>query len=192
MPAVVVIVALTLVSGACGTTATAPQSTSGPAATSMTPSSPGIPSTTPSPSRSWLPPAAAASGLVVPDGAGYDVGLGGRYQLITWTLGKDGRTVFLLLAAAPDAARAKYVAAKASPPGYLDLNLRDTRPQESSPGHVAGSASGAISSAKLVFPPDDALVVLRLAIRSSQPAQATIASQVGQGDLFVVTVKVKG
>jgi hypothetical protein len=190
MSAIVSVVALALVGGACGATA-APQSGTTPTATSVTTPSPETPSTTSSPSASW-PPSAAAAGLVVPDGAGYDEGLGGRYQLITWTLGKDGRTAYLLLAAAPDASTAKYAVAKTSPSGSLDVNLRDTRPQQSSPGRVAGSASAAISSAKLVFPQDDALVVLRLAIRSSQPAQATIESLPGQGALIVVAIRIKG
>jgi hypothetical protein len=116
---------------------------------------------TPATSSSTASPSAPAiDSARLPAGAAYDKALGGAFQVIDWRVSDDRRSVVVTLAARDPAVR--IGARLKSEPGRLDLELSDTRVQAAAAAQVDKSSSGDIAGARFVFPPDDALVVLRM------------------------------
>jgi hypothetical protein len=190
MPSIVLATLLAFVA-ACG-------GASSPSAPSTAPTTPpsSVASGAPAATKSAKPaPAVTATpaAFVVPAGAAYDEAIGGRYQLITWSLGADGASAKLLLVAAPNAAISSLHTQTVVGAHLVDLRLRDTRLQLSTPKHAGASGGGPIARAALIVPPDDALIVLRLTLASGTvlKGSATVTGP-ASGRFFLVSVQVKG
>jgi len=170
---------LTLVPNACGGHA---------APASVRASTPnhksGVPATS-SPSAS--PSATAGDKITLPAGAAYDKVLGGAFQVVDWRVSGNRRGVIVTLAARDPAVR---VAARLkSGPGRLDLWLIDTRVQAAAAAKVDESNSGDIAGARFVFPPDDALVVLRMRTADATTVpSAELAESALTGRFLALTV----
>lgn len=143
---------LALLTNACGGHAAAlPRRTSTPGHTSRVPvTSPSTASASPTPIASTGPPA----------GAAYDTALGGAFQVVGWQVSDNRRSVVVTIAARDPSVRID--ARLSSGLGRLDLDLIDTHVQAAAAAKVERSSSGDITDVGFVFPPDDALVVLRM------------------------------
>jgi hypothetical protein len=115
--------------------------------------------TTPS-AHAASPSPTASDNTGLPAGAAYDKGLGGAFQVVDWQVSGDRRKVFVVLAARDPEVPIGTPLKRG--PGRLDLWLIDTRVQAAAAAKVDESNSGDIADARFVFPPDDALVVLRI------------------------------
>ena len=135
------------------------------------------------------PSATATDSTRLPAGAAYDKGLGGAFQVIDWSVSGDRRSVVVTLAARDPAVR--IGARLKSGPGWLDLELSDTRVQAAAAAKVDESSSGGIAGARFVFPRDDSLVMLRLrtADTTSTPS-ADLSEHALTGRFLALTVVV--
>jgi hypothetical protein len=137
----------------------------------------------------------APTGSVAPSPAGspslptYDASIGGIYQLASWDIAATDTVRLVIVAPQPSKKpRLDFV----RKPGRLDIMLRDIRPVEAG-SSVAGS-SGIIARARLVFPPDDALAILRLTLKDTAPVTGTVVGVRRLSPaawMFTVTVRQK-
>ena len=143
---------LALAATACGSHAA-------PSATRT--STPGHKSNAPAkPSSTASPSATGMDEIHLPAGAAYDKGLGGAFQVVDWYVSDDRRSVVVMLAARDPSVPIGTPLKKG--PGRLDVWLVDTRVQAAAAAKVDEGDRGEIAGARFVFPPDDALVVLRV------------------------------
>jgi hypothetical protein len=180
---------LTLLAASCGGASAPPPPTQSPAAAQTTPAA--TPSTN-VPASHTPSPAVTPATFAIPAGAAYDDAVGGRYQLVSWSLGAGGVSARLVMVAAPDARASDLHTQTIVGTGVVDLRLRDTRVQFTTAKQVRGAAGGLVARAALVFPPDDALIVVHLTLTAGKVARAA-ATVTGpaSGRFFLVTLQLK-
>ena len=146
-------IVLMVSAAACGSADQASVATDG--APDVTATSPSVKPTAATPAAFTYP---------VPEGAAYDESIGGLSQIVEWQVTADRDAVLLLFAAGEDATR-PGVRARVTD-GAVELMIRDALPQPAAAATQDTAGGSLIAGATMVFPPDDALVILELDLAS--------------------------
>ena len=182
------LVAAAVVATACGCGATSPSARSTPppptVAPSEGPSVSGSPSTVPSTSANVVEAVSAT--------AGYDADLGGEFQAVgvRVTVRQEPGSGSVAIDWVPRVQGSPAPMPRLhTRPGVIDVYLRDMRPHTDIVRALA-SPSGPVARAQFVFPPDDALVILRLTLRdeTAAPRATVLRSTTAGAQLFRVDI----